>query len=87
MAFWKEKRKGNRRLNDVIGIVQEPSGILEKDAFHLAKLQRKTSEANSEFMRHYQFYQFVFRAEHTLVLPRYYGNESMLPNLFPQTSL
>lgn len=67
------KREGNRRLREVIGTVQEPSGVLEKDALHLAALQRETSEANSEFRRHYRPSQFVFRAEHTLVLPQYYG--------------
>lgn len=69
MAFWKEKREGNKRLKEVIGIVQEPSGILEKDTLQLATFERETWEANLEFRRHYQSSQFVFRAEHTLMLP------------------
>lgn len=74
MAFWKEKQEGNRTLKEVIGIVQEPSGTLETDALQLATLQRETCVTNTVLRRYYWFSQFVFRAEHTLMLPWHYGS-------------
>lgn len=73
MAFWKEKREGNKRLKEVIGIVQEPSGTLETDALQLATLRRETCVANTGLRRHYRSSQFVFRAERTLMLSWHYG--------------
>lgn len=73
MAFWKEKREGNRRLKEVIGIVQEPSGTLETDAVQLATLQREICVANTGLRRHYWSSQLVFRAQHTLMPPLHYG--------------
>jgi len=73
VAFWKEKREGNRRLKEVIRIVQEPSGTLEADALQIATLRRETCVANTGLRRHYWSSQFVFRAEHTLTLPQHYG--------------
>lgn len=69
MAFWKEKREGNRRLKEVIGIVQEPSGTLETDALQLATLRTEAFVANTGLRRHYRSSQFIFRAEYILMLP------------------